>query len=43
MRISDFTLIDDTNLINTTNTEAFQIEHLIGFSLGVVFTGSSTL
>jgi len=43
MRISDFTLLDTSNLIINTNTDAFQIEHLLGFSVAIVFTGSSNL
>ncbi len=35
MRISDFTLLDTTNLIIETNTDAFQIEHLLGYYVDV--------
>lgn len=43
MRISDFILLDTSNIIIATTSDAFQIEHLLGFSVAVVFTGSSNL
>lgn len=43
MRISDFTLIDTTDLIQETNSDPFPVEHLIGYSISVVFTGDSNL
>jgi hypothetical protein len=43
MRISDFTLLDTTGLIIETNTDPFQIEHLLGYSISVAFTGDSNL
>ena len=43
MRISDFTLLDTTNLIIETTTDAFQIEHLLGYSISIVFTGDTNL
>ncbi len=43
MRISDFTLLDTTNLTVDTNSDSFQIEHLIGFSMDVTLTASSSM
>jgi len=42
MRISDFKLLDSSNLINETNSDSFPLEHLIGFAMSVVFTASSS-
>ena len=42
MRVSDFKLLESTNIIDmTTYSSSFQLEHLYGFSIAITFTGDS--
>ena len=43
MRISDFILLDYTNLIIETKSDSFPVEHLIGYSISISFTGDTNL